>query len=63
MLIHRDDPSLRTELIHIMPDYEVDPKVLFERLKAETNRSVRQALILALGGFAPERIPPPLAPI
>ena len=54
MLIHRDDPSLRTELIHIMPDYEVDPKVLFERLKAETNRSVRQALILALGGFAPE---------
>ena len=57
MLIHRDDPSLRTELIHIMADYEVDPKVLFERLKAETNRSVRRALILALGGFAPERIP------
>jgi len=60
MLIHRDDPSLRTELIHIMADYEVDPQVLFERLKAETNRSVRRALILALGGFAPERIPPPL---
>ena len=60
MLIHRDDPSLRTELIHIMADYEVDPKVLFERLKAETDRSVRRALILALGGFALERIPPPL---
>jgi formylglycine-generating enzyme required for sulfatase activity/tRNA A-37 threonylcarbamoyl transferase component Bud32 len=60
MLVHRDDPSLRTELIHIMADYEVDPKVLFERLKLETNQSVRRALILALGGFARERIPPPL---
>ncbi len=58
LLIHRDDPSLKTELIHIMADYEADPKVLFERLKAETNRSVRRALILALGGFAAERIPP-----
>jgi serine/threonine protein kinase len=60
MLIHRDDPSLRTELIHIMADYEVDPKVFFERLKTETDRGVRRALILALGGFAPERIPQPL---
>ncbi len=51
MLIHRDDPSLRTELIHILVDYEVDPTVLFERLKVETNRSVRQALVLALGRF------------
>ncbi len=57
MFIHRDDPSLRTELIHIMTDYEVDPKILFERLKVETDRSVRRALIVALGGFAPERIP------
>ena len=40
MLVHRDDPSLRTELIHIMADYEVDPKVLVERLKAG-NRSQR----------------------
>ena len=35
-------------------------EVLFERLKVETNRSVRRALILALGGFAPDRIPPAL---
>jgi serine/threonine protein kinase/formylglycine-generating enzyme required for sulfatase activity len=60
MLVHRDDPSLRTELIRITADYEVDPKVLFERLKVETNRSARRALILALGGFELERIPPPL---
>jgi serine/threonine protein kinase/formylglycine-generating enzyme required for sulfatase activity len=60
MLVHRDDPSLRTELIQIMADYDVDPKVLFERLKVETNRGARRAMILALGGFALERIPPPL---
>ena len=60
MLMHRDDPSLSTELIHILADYEVDPKVLIERLKVETDRSVRRALILVLGGFAPDRVPPPL---
>jgi formylglycine-generating enzyme required for sulfatase activity len=60
MLIHRDDPTLSTELIHILADYEVDPKTLIERLRLETDRSVRRALILALGGFAPDRIPPPL---
>jgi serine/threonine protein kinase/formylglycine-generating enzyme required for sulfatase activity len=60
MLIDRDDPSLRTEVVHIMADYEVDPKLLCERLKVESNRGVRRALILALGGFAPERIAPAL---
>jgi serine/threonine protein kinase/formylglycine-generating enzyme required for sulfatase activity len=58
MLIHRDDPSLRTELVHIMADYNVDPNLLCERLKVESNRGVRRSLILALGGFAPERIAP-----
>jgi serine/threonine protein kinase len=53
MLTHRDDPSLRTEVVHIMGDYEVDPNLLCERLKVESNRGVRRALILALGGFDP----------
>ena len=57
LLFHRDDPSLSTELIHILADYDVDPKILIERLKLETDRSVRRALILALGGFASDRIP------
>ena len=60
MLVHRGDPSLRTELIHMMADYKVDPKVLFEQLKLETDRSVRRALIVALGGYAPQHIPPSL---
>jgi serine/threonine protein kinase len=60
MLIHRADPTLSTELIHILADYEVDPKILIERVKLETDRSVRRALILALGGFAPDRILPPV---
>ena len=39
MLMHRADPSLRTELIHIMADYDVDPRVLIERLKVEKRSS------------------------
>jgi formylglycine-generating enzyme required for sulfatase activity len=58
MLTHRDDPSLRTEVVHIMADYEVDPNLLCERLKVDSNRGVRRNLILALGGFALERIAP-----
>jgi serine/threonine protein kinase/formylglycine-generating enzyme required for sulfatase activity len=57
VLIHRDDPSLSTELIHILADYDVDPKALIERLGRESNPSVRRTLILALGGFAPDRMP------
>ncbi|MGC8638955.1 MAG: SUMF1/EgtB/PvdO family nonheme iron enzyme [Isosphaeraceae bacterium] len=57
LLAHRDDPSLRTELIHVLPDYRLDPAILIERLKVEGDLSARRALILSLGGFEPESIP------
>ena len=60
MLVHRDDPSLRTEVIHILPRYGIDPAPLIERLRSERDTGVRRALIVCLGGYAPGAIPAPL---
>ena len=45
------DPRLRTWIIHRLASLEAPPDTLVQRLKIETNPSVRQALILALGEF------------
>jgi hypothetical protein len=56
---HRDDPSLRTELIHNLARFGFDPALLVERLGSETDVSARRALILCLGEFPREIIPEP----
>jgi serine/threonine protein kinase/formylglycine-generating enzyme required for sulfatase activity len=58
MLAHREDPTLRTEVIHLLPGYGIDPTPLVDRLRSERDPGMRRALIVCLGGFAPEAIPP-----
>src|SRR5262249_33948873 len=53
---HRDDPSLRTELIHDLARFGFLPGPVIERLRSESNLSARRALILCLGEFPPGSI-------
>jgi hypothetical protein len=57
LLAHGRDPTLRSYLIERLGAAGVDPRVLADRLRRETDVSVRRALILALGGFRPDRVP------
>jgi serine/threonine protein kinase/formylglycine-generating enzyme required for sulfatase activity len=57
MFVRRDDPSLRTEVVRLLPEYDIDPAPLIDRLRAERDPYTRRALILSLGRFAPEAIP------
>jgi formylglycine-generating enzyme required for sulfatase activity len=56
LLKHRDDPSVRTELVHNLARFGVEPSPVVDRLRDEPDASTRRALVLALGGFAPDRI-------
>jgi formylglycine-generating enzyme required for sulfatase activity len=58
LLAHGEDPTLRTEIVQILPAYGIDPTPLVERLRSERDTGARRALILCLGGFAPDAIPP-----
>jgi formylglycine-generating enzyme required for sulfatase activity/tRNA A-37 threonylcarbamoyl transferase component Bud32 len=51
-----DDPSTRTELIHDLARFGLDPAPVVARLRAEPDVSARRALILCLGEFAPEMV-------
>lgn len=57
LLRRRDDPSVRSYLIHHFAAYGVDATEVLRRLDAEPDVSARQALVLALGEYPPERIP------
>ena len=50
------DPSLRTCLIHRMPDYGLNAEGLAAGLTASQAPSIRQAILLALGGYRSEMI-------
>jgi serine/threonine protein kinase/formylglycine-generating enzyme required for sulfatase activity len=56
---HRDDPSVRTELIHGLARFGFDPAPVVDRLKGDAERDVsaRRALILCLGEFPPDALP------
>jgi serine/threonine protein kinase len=56
-LVLTPDPTLRSYLIERLGSSGADPKILAKRLDAEENTSARRALILALGGFPPDRLP------
>jgi formylglycine-generating enzyme required for sulfatase activity/tRNA A-37 threonylcarbamoyl transferase component Bud32 len=51
LFAHRDDPGVRTELIHEFGRYSIDPKRVIARLKEEQSVSARRALILTLGEY------------
>jgi serine/threonine protein kinase/formylglycine-generating enzyme required for sulfatase activity len=52
LFIQRDDPSVRTELVHDLAMYRVDASKVVERIQTETDTSVRRALLLSLGGYS-----------
>jgi len=51
------DPGVRTELIHNLAAYGVDPRDLAARLAVETDAGARRALVLALGEYPPAIVP------
>jgi formylglycine-generating enzyme required for sulfatase activity len=54
LLVHGDDPTVRSYLIERLGTAGIDPRVLTARLEQEPDVSARRALILALGGFGPD---------
>jgi serine/threonine protein kinase/formylglycine-generating enzyme required for sulfatase activity len=52
LLRHRDDPSTRTELIHEMKRFGLDPSAVFSQLLAKQDKPSRLAVILSAGEFA-----------
>ena len=57
LLKHSSDPSLRSMIVDRLPRLGADPGPLANRLRHETDSSIRQALILTLGDFDPSRLP------
>jgi formylglycine-generating enzyme required for sulfatase activity/tRNA A-37 threonylcarbamoyl transferase component Bud32 len=51
LFVQRDDPSVRTELVHNLVPYGVKASKVVGRLKTESDTSARRALLLCLGGF------------
>jgi formylglycine-generating enzyme required for sulfatase activity len=58
LLEHRADPTLRAYLIDRLAVLRADPDMLLQRLDQEPAVSARCALLLALGGFTEEQLPP-----
>src|SRR5262249_22253562 len=54
---HRDDPRLRSYLIHRLRPLGADPEIFSQRLAAEPNVSAQRALILALGEYPSDTLP------
>jgi formylglycine-generating enzyme required for sulfatase activity/tetratricopeptide (TPR) repeat protein len=55
LLQQHPDPRLRTWLIHRLGPLGVDAELLAKRLLEEPDASIRQALILSLGQYTPDR--------
>jgi formylglycine-generating enzyme required for sulfatase activity len=55
---HSADPTVRSYLIHCLGVLEVPPSAVIQRLDAESNVSIRRALVLCLGEFRPDAFVP-----
>jgi hypothetical protein len=58
LFVHTPDPTARSYLIEFLGPGGADPRTLEDRLDRELVVSARRALILALGGFGPDQMPP-----
>ncbi|HEV3255715.1 MAG TPA: SUMF1/EgtB/PvdO family nonheme iron enzyme [Gemmataceae bacterium] len=58
LLKHSRDPTLRSFLMERLGPGGVDARMLLKRLEDEKETSIRRALLLSLGGFGPDRLPP-----
>ncbi len=57
LFIQRDDPSVRTELVHDLARYGVDAEKVVGRLKTESDSSARRSLLVSLGGYPADQPP------
>jgi formylglycine-generating enzyme required for sulfatase activity len=58
LLRHRPDPRVRSLVIHRLGPLGADAAVLVRRLGAEPDVSARRALVLSLGEFGEQQLPP-----
>src|SRR5262249_36551080 len=58
LLKQSPDPELRSVLIHRLALLRADPKLVRKRLDEEKERSLRMALLLSLGEFGTNDLPP-----
>ena len=58
LLRHSSDPSARSYLIRDLGSSGISSDVIIKRLAVESDTSARRALILSLGGFTSDQIPP-----
>jgi formylglycine-generating enzyme required for sulfatase activity len=57
MLQREENAAARTDLIHDLAKFGVDPRAVISRLTVEPDAGARQALVLSLGEYAVDRIP------
>src|SRR5262249_11752668 len=57
LLKHSPDPTLRSYLIHRLGPLGVDAAALVKRLAEDSDVTIRQALLLCLGGFSGDQLP------
>jgi formylglycine-generating enzyme required for sulfatase activity len=58
LLRHSPDPSRRTWITHKLATYWHEPVLLLQRLPKENDASIRRAILLSLGEYAFDRLPP-----
>jgi serine/threonine protein kinase/formylglycine-generating enzyme required for sulfatase activity len=58
LLKHSPDPTLRSFLIERLGPGGVDARMLLKRLDVEKEDSIRRAILLSLGEFVRDRLPP-----
>jgi hypothetical protein len=61
LLRHSPDPRVRSYLIHYLEPLGADPLPLVRRWNEEPDVGARRALLLALGEFGKDRLPPDVA--
>jgi formylglycine-generating enzyme required for sulfatase activity len=60
MLRHQENPEARSRLLERLGSLRVEVKQVLDRLDTKQDVSVLRALILALGEFGPDQLPPPV---
>ncbi len=58
ILQHRPDPRTRSYLVHRFGPLEADPQQVLTQLDTQNEVSIRRALILSLGEFNDQKLPP-----
>ena len=58
LLKHSPDPRVRSYLVHRLGPLGTDPKTIIRRLDEEPDITIRRALVLSLGEFDEQQLPP-----